>query len=64
MDIDTLESNASRARPLTASDQTNLKRLLLRPELRDVHPVIEHLRKRGLKLEQEGVENFKLVGTV
>jgi hypothetical protein len=29
--------------------------LLLRPELRDVRHVIEHLLKRGLKLEQEGV---------
>ncbi len=64
MDIDTLESSASRARPLTTSDRTNLKRLLLRPELQDVRPVIEHLLKRGLKLEQEGVENFKLVSTI
>lgn len=56
MGIDTLESNISRARPLTASDHANLKRLLLRHELRDVRPVIEHLLKRGLKLEQEGVE--------
>jgi hypothetical protein len=58
MDIETLESNIPRARPLTTSDRTNLKRLLLHPDLRDVHPVIEHLLKRGLKLEQEGVENF------
>jgi hypothetical protein len=58
MDIETLESNISRARPLTASDRTNLKRLLLHPDLRDVHLIIEHLLKRGLKLEQEGVENF------
>jgi len=58
MNIDTLEANIPRARPLTASDRTNLKRLLLRPELRDVRHVIEHLLKRGLKLEQEGVENF------
>jgi hypothetical protein len=57
MDIKTLESNISCARPLTVSDRTNLKRLLLRPDLRDVHAVIEHLIKRGLKLEQEGVEN-------
>jgi hypothetical protein len=56
MDIDTLEANIPRARPLTASDRTNLKRLLLKPELRDVRLVIEHLLKRGLKLEQEGVE--------
>ncbi len=58
MDIDTLETNIPRARPITTSDRTNLKRLLLRPELCDVHSVIEHLLKRGLKLEQEGVETF------
>jgi len=27
--------------------------------LRDARPVIEHLLKRGLKLEQEGVEILK-----
>jgi hypothetical protein len=58
MDVDTLESNIPRSRPLTAFDKTNLKRLLLRPELRDVRPVIEHLLRRELKLEQEGVEIF------
>lgn len=58
MDIETLESNIPRARPLTASDRTNLKRLLLNANLRDVRSIIEHLLQRGLKLEQEGVENF------
>lgn len=58
MNIETLESNIPCARPLTLSDRTNLKRLLLRPELHDVRNVIEHLLKRGLKLEQEGVEDF------
>ena len=58
MDIETLESNIPRARPLTASDRTNLKRLLLNANLRDVRPVVEHLLKRDLKLEQEGVENI------
>jgi len=58
MDIETLESNIPRARPLTASDRTNLKRLLLNANLRDVRSIIEHLLERGLKLEQEGVENF------
>jgi hypothetical protein len=58
MDIDTLEANIPRARPLTASDKNNLKRLSLRPELRDVRPIIEHMLKRGVKLEQEGVEDF------
>lgn len=58
MDIETLESNIPRARPLTTSDRTNLKRLLLNANLRDVRPIIEQLLQRGLKLEQEGVENF------
>ncbi len=58
MDVETLESNIPRARPLTASDRANLKRLLLHPDLRDVRLVIEHLLKWNLKLEQEGVENF------
>ena len=58
MNINTLEANIPRARPLTASDRTHLKRILLRPELRDVRSVIEHLLKRGLKLEQEGIEAF------
>ncbi len=56
MDIATIDTNYSRSRPLTASDKSNLKKLLLRPELRDVCPVIEHLLKRGVKLEQEGIE--------
>jgi hypothetical protein len=58
MDIETLEANIPRARPLTNADQTNLKRLLLHPELSDVRPVIGRLLKCGLKLEQEGVEAF------
>jgi hypothetical protein len=52
----TLDANYERSRPLTASDRANLKKLLIRPELRDARPVIEHLLKRGVKLEQEGVE--------
>lgn len=42
MDIDTLEANVSRARPLNASDRTSLKCLLLHPDLRDVRLIIEH----------------------
>lgn len=57
MDIATFDDNFERARPLTISDRANLKKLLIRPELWDVRLVIEHLLKRGLKLEQEGVEN-------
>ena len=56
MDIATLEANYERSRPLTVSDWANLKKLLIRPELRDVRPVIEYLLKRGVKLEQEGEE--------
>ena len=56
MDIATLDANYPRSRPLTIADKANLKKLLLRPELRDLRPVIEHLLKRGVKLEQEGVE--------
>ncbi|MBI3163338.1 MAG: DUF2399 domain-containing protein [Chloroflexi bacterium] len=55
MDIGTFENHSRLARPLTQRDIRNLKRLLLNPELRDVHLVIEHLLKRGLKLEQEGI---------
>lgn len=61
MDIDTLEANFRRARPLTTSDKNNLKRLLLRHELHDIRPVLEHMLKRGVKLEQEGVEEFQEV---
>lgn len=56
MDIAALDANYSRSRPLTATDKTNLKKLLPRPELRDMRSVIEHILKRGVKLEQEGVE--------
>ncbi len=56
MDIETLDANYSRSRPLTASDKTNLKKLLLRPELKDVREVIAHILERGVKLEQEGIE--------
>ena len=57
MDIATLEANYERSRPLAVSDRANLKKLLQRPELRDVRPVIEYLLKRGVKLEQEGVQS-------
>ena len=55
MDIETFEANARFARPLSAADRINLKRLLSRPELRDVRSTIAYLLKRELKLEQEGV---------
>ena len=55
MDISTFEQHAVLARPLTQADLRNLKRLALHPNLRDVQPVIEHLIRRGLKLEQEAI---------
>lgn len=56
MDVATLDANYPRSRPLTASDQTNLKKLRLRPELKDMREVIAHILQRGVKLEQEGIE--------
>lgn len=52
----TCDANYPRSRPLTSADKANLKKLLICPELKDVRPFIEHLLKRGVKLEQEGVE--------
>ncbi len=56
MDIATLEANYPRSRPITIADKANLKKLLIRPELKDMREVIEHLLKRSVKLEQEGIE--------
>jgi DNA topoisomerase VI subunit A len=55
MDIPTFEAHAHLSRPLSKSDVHNLRRLCLRPELQDVRPVMEHLLKRGLKIEQEAI---------
>jgi hypothetical protein len=59
MDIETLETHAAFARPLTRSDRRNLEAISRRPTLRDMKPVIQHMLLRGLKLEQEGVEANK-----
>jgi hypothetical protein len=55
MDIATLDGFAQFARPLTLADQRNLERLGRHALLKDVQPVIHHLLRRGLKLEQEAV---------
>jgi len=55
MDIETFEAHAMLARPLTQRDEQNLKRLSRHSALTDVYPVIMHLLKRGLKLEQEAI---------
>jgi hypothetical protein len=56
MDINTFENHAHLSRPLTPSDTRNLKRLIQNPVLKDIHPTIEHLLQRGLKLEQEAIQ--------
>jgi hypothetical protein len=55
MDTETLDRFAQFARPLTIADQRNLERLVKHTLLKDVQPVIDHLLRRGLKLEQEAV---------
>ena len=55
MDVETFEAHARWSRPLTRSDERNLRRLLRHPALLDMRPVIEHMLARGLKLEQEAV---------
>jgi hypothetical protein len=55
MDVETLETHALWARPLTQHDERNLKRLANHPALMDVKPVIMHMLQRNLKLEQEAI---------
>jgi hypothetical protein len=55
MDCETLEAHAHWAQPLSSADARNLARLSRRPALADVRPVIEHMLRRGIKLEQEAV---------
>ena len=55
MDIFTFQKHAALSRPLTRADSRNLKRLALRPHVRDVRAVMEHLIRRGWKLEQEAI---------
>jgi hypothetical protein len=57
MDIATLENYAHLSRPLTRADTRRLKRLALNPALKDVRLTIEHILHRGLKLEQEAIQN-------
>lgn len=55
MDTETLDRFAPFARPLTLTDRRNLERLANHTLLKDVSPVIHHLLRRGIKLEQEAV---------
>lgn len=56
MGIPTFDAHAQLSRPLTQNDQRNLKHLASHPGLQDVRPVIAHLLKRGLKMEQEALD--------
>lgn len=56
MDVETLEAHARWARPLTRSDERNIKRISRHAALADVAPVIKHMLQRGLKLEQEAIQ--------
>ncbi len=58
MDIETLEAHARWARPLTPADVINLTRLLRRPALADMRPLVAHMIQRGLKLEQEAISSI------
>ncbi len=61
MDISTFEKHAALSRPLKQADIRNLKRLAFNTNLRDAQPVIEYLLSRGLKLEQEAVDQSLLI---
>jgi len=56
MDIPTFETHSHLSRPLTQANVRHLKHLCTRPELADVRPTIKHLIHRGLKLEQEAIQ--------
>ncbi|HSJ55307.1 MAG TPA: Wadjet anti-phage system protein JetD domain-containing protein, partial [Anaerolineae bacterium] len=55
MDVETLESHAHWAQPLTPGDERRLARLSGHPHLQDVKPLIQHMLARGFKLEQEAL---------
>jgi hypothetical protein len=55
MDQATLEANARYAHPLSPADERNLARLHRHPALADMTTLIDHMLRRGLKLEQEAV---------
>lgn len=56
MDISTFEAYSHLSHPLTSADLRNLRHLCNRPELSNVQPIIEHLIRRELKLEQEAIQ--------
>ncbi len=60
MDDATLDAHARWAHPLSAGDERNLSRLRHHPALADMVPLIDHMLRRGLKLEQEAVSRLAL----
>lgn len=55
MDRTTLDAYAHLSRPLAQQDEHNLRQLVSCIDLEDVHPALEYLCKRRLKLEQEAL---------
>jgi hypothetical protein len=55
MDRSTLDGHRAWARPLAENDERLLARLRGRASLADLHPLIEYMLERRLKLEQEAV---------
>jgi hypothetical protein len=55
MDCDTLDAHARWAHPLSAADERKLARLKRHPHLSDVAGLVDHMLRRGIKLEQEAV---------
>ena len=55
MDCATLDTYATWGQPLSSADTRNLTRLRQRPALADIVPLIDHILRRGIKLEQEAV---------
>ncbi len=53
MDVETLETHARWAQPLTQGDERRLTRLARQPHLQDMQPLVDHMLARGIKLEQE-----------
>lgn len=55
MDIATLDEFARWGQPLTDTDRRNLARLRANPMLADMRPLIDHILRRNIKLEQEAI---------
>lgn len=55
MDGPTLDTYARWGHPLSKNDERNLARLRQHPALADMIPLIDHMLRRGVKLEQEAI---------